>query len=104
MWTSAVFGKAVPPFSHPLEECLSVDPVRQALKAGDHVNRATAVENFSRAPSKVPESGYPPVPESMHPVSHRLGGWYRQTELDQFSSTCLKVVGGTTWHWLGTIR
>lgn len=72
------------------------------LEAGDQVDRATAVENFSRAPIKVPESGYPPVPEAPHPLSHRLGDWYRQTGPDQFSSTYLKVVGGTTWHWLGT--
>lgn len=72
------------------------------LEAGDRVDRATALENFLRAPIKVPESAYPPAPEAPHPVAHLLDDWYRQAGPDRFSSTYLKVVGGTTWHWLGT--
>jgi choline dehydrogenase-like flavoprotein len=72
------------------------------LEAGDEVDRATALDRFLRAPIKVPESAYPPVAEAPHPVAHRLGDWYLQAGPDAFSSTYLKVVGGTTWHWLGT--
>ncbi|HEV7455645.1 MAG TPA: GMC family oxidoreductase [Roseococcus sp.] len=72
------------------------------LEAGDEVDRATALDRFLRAPIKVPESAYPPVPEAPHPVAHRPGDWYGQDGPDAFSSTYLKAVGGTTWHWLGT--
>jgi len=51
---------------------------------------------------KVPECPYPPTPEAMHPISNDLHSWYEQEGPDVFSSTYLKVVGGTTWHWLGT--
>ena len=36
------------------------------------------------------------------PISNDLDFWYRQQGPDKFASTYIKVVGGTTWHWLGT--
>jgi choline dehydrogenase-like flavoprotein len=39
----------------------------------------------------------------MHPVSNDPDFWYEQTGPDTFKSTYIKVVGGTTWHWLGTM-
>ena len=38
----------------------------------------------------------------MHPISNDLKSWYEQAGPDLFASTYIKVVGGTTWHWLGT--
>ncbi|MFT0849521.1 GMC family oxidoreductase [Achromobacter sp. F4_2707] len=72
------------------------------LEAGGEVDRATAVQTFHQALVKVPECAYPPVPEAMHPVTDRLTQWYRQSGPEQFKSTYLKVLGGTTWHWLGS--
>ena len=72
------------------------------LEAGPKVDRATAVQNFWDALIKVPECAYPSTPEAMHPVSSDLDYWYKQVGVDKFQSTYLKVVGGTTWHWLGT--
>lgn len=72
------------------------------VEAGAPVDRNQALRNFWDAPIKTPESAYPPPLQAMHPVSHDLDGWYRQSGPDQFKSTYLKVVGGTTWHWLGT--
>lgn len=72
------------------------------LEAGKPVDRPQAVQNFWHAAIKVPECAYPAVPEAMHPTTDALQGWYRQTGPDLFKSTYLKVVGGTTWHWLGT--
>ena len=66
------------------------------------VDRATAVQTYWDAVIKVPECPYPPVPQAMHPVSNDLNSWYEQAGPDLFASTYLKVVGGTTWHWLGT--
>ena len=72
------------------------------LEAGPRIDRDEAVERFFSAPVKVPECAYPDGPEIPHPVSNKLDGWYRQTGPDFFKSTYIKVVGGTTWHWLGT--
>lgn len=72
------------------------------LEAGDTVDRAEAVQRFWDALIKVPECPYPSTPEAMHPVSNDLDYWYKQVGPDKFKSTYIKVVGGTTWHWLGT--
>jgi len=45
---------------------------------------------------------FPPSPKADHPISNDPDYWYRQTGPDKFKSTYLKVVGGTTWHWLGS--
>ena len=72
------------------------------LEAGDTVDRGQAVQVFHQAVEKVPECAYPPRPEAMHPVSNNLTQWYRQGGPELFKSTYLKVLGGTTWHWLGS--
>src|SRR5690606_21340360 len=72
------------------------------LEAGKPVDRAQAVQRFWDAPIKVPECAYPAQAEATHPTTDRLTDWYQQDGPDLFKSTYLKVVGGTTWHWLGT--
>ena len=72
------------------------------MEAGAPVDRPQAVQTFWKALIKVPECPYPSVPEAMHPSTDQLTGWYRQSGPDLFKSTYLKVVGGTTWHWMGT--
>jgi glucose dehydrogenase len=82
---------------------LSASGVKVAiLEAGAKVDRAEARQRFWNAPIRVPECPYPPSPEANHPISNDLDHWYRQVGPDKFKSTYLKVVGGTTWHWLGT--
>lgn len=82
---------------------LAAEGVKVAiLEAGAKVDRQKAVQTYWNAVEKVPECPYPPVPQAMHPVSSDLDFWYRQTGPDKFASTYIKVVGGTTWHWLGT--
>jgi choline dehydrogenase-like flavoprotein len=72
------------------------------LEAGARVDRAAARRRFWNAAIRVPECPYPPTPQAEHPISNDPDYWYRQTGPDKFKSTYLKVVGGTTWHWLGT--
>lgn len=72
------------------------------LEAGRSVERAQAVQTFWNASVKVPECAYPLEPQAPFPLSHLPRDWYRQEGPDLFKSTYLKVVGGTTWHWLGT--
>ena len=81
---------------------LAAEGVKVAiLEAGAKVDRQQAVQAYWNAVEKVPECPYPPVPQAMHPISSDLDFWYRQTGPDKFASTYIKVVGGTTWHWLG---
>ena len=72
------------------------------LEAGRRVDRAAALQRFHDALIKTPESPYPPTPAADHPLSHDPDHWYRQSGPEPFKSTYIKVVGGTTWHWLGT--
>ena len=72
------------------------------LESGKRINRADAVQTFWDAKIKVPESAYPNDPTAPHPVSHRIADYYQQMGPEDFKSTYIKVVGGTTWHWLGT--
>lgn len=72
------------------------------LESGRRIDRSEAVETFWNAKIKVPESAYPNDPTAPHPVSHRIEDYYQQMGPENFKSTYIKVVGGTTWHWLGT--
>ena len=72
------------------------------LEAGAKVDRGDATQRYRDAVIKVPECPYPATPEAMHPISNDPDFWYRQQGPDKFKSTYVKVVGGTTWHWLGT--
>ena len=72
------------------------------LEAGAKVDRGEATQRYRDAVIKVPECPYPATPEAMHPISNDPDFWYRQQGPDKFKSTYVKVVGGTTWHWLGT--
>ncbi|HAH66107.1 MAG TPA: GMC family oxidoreductase [Rhizobiales bacterium] len=72
------------------------------LEAGPKVDRGQAMQRFWDAPIRVLECPYPPSPQANHPISNDPDYWYRQIGPNKFKSTYLKVVGGTTWHWLGT--
>ncbi|QCO54725.1 GMC family oxidoreductase [Pseudorhodobacter turbinis] len=72
------------------------------LESGKRIDRFDAVETFWNAKIKVPESAYPNDPTAPHPLTHRIGDYYQQMGPENFKSTYIKVVGGTTWHWLGT--
>lgn len=72
------------------------------LESGKRIDRFDAVETFWNAKIKVPESAYPNDPTAPHPLTHKIGEYYQQMGPEDFKSTYIKVVGGTTWHWLGT--
>ena len=72
------------------------------LEAGPRVDRQQAVRQFRNAVAKVPECAYPISRHAPHPTTDNPEGWYIQAGPDKFRSTYLRVVGGTTWHWLGT--
>lgn len=72
------------------------------LESGKRIDREDAVQTFWDAKIKVPESPYPNDPSAPHPLTHKIGDYYQQMGPEDFKSTYIKVVGGTTWHWLGT--
>ncbi|MFC6288158.1 GMC family oxidoreductase [Nocardioides sp. GCM10027113] len=76
------------------------------LEAGPPVDRDRAVEIFRQAPAKVPESPYPSTPHAPRPTVLDIGvpgtGYFVQEGPEPFGSTYERVVGGTTWHWLGS--
>jgi len=76
------------------------------LEAGPPVDRDRAVEIFRRAPAKVPESPYPSTAHAPRPTVLDIGvpgtGYFVQEGPEPFGSTYERVVGGTTWHWLGS--
>ena len=76
------------------------------LEAGPPIDRDQAVEVFRAATAKVPESPYPNTDWAPHPTVLEIGvpgtGYFIQTGPDPFGSTYERIVGGTTWHWLGS--
>lgn len=72
------------------------------LEAGPRIQRASAVAQYREALIKIPECAYPNAPYAQHPVSDNPDHYFLQNGPDKFGGTYLRVVGGTTWHWLGT--
>jgi glucose dehydrogenase len=72
------------------------------LEAGPRVDRAEAVETFRRALIKTPDSPFPRSAAAPAPTGFDPHGYYVQEGPDLFRSIYLRLVGGTTWHWLGT--
>jgi choline dehydrogenase-like flavoprotein len=71
------------------------------VEAGPHVDRAAALQKFRQAAIRVPEAPYRAVAYAESPATIN-DTYIRQDGPDLFRSTYLRLVGGTTWHWLGT--
>ena len=72
------------------------------LEAGPRIERGTIVNNFYADIYKAPETCYPNPDHAQRPTVTAIKDYYVQEGPDNFSSTYERVVGGTTWHWLGT--
>ena len=72
------------------------------LEAGPRITRNAALARYRDALIKIPESPYPDAAYAPHPVSDNPDHYYLQDGPDKFASPYLRLVGGTTWHWLGT--
>ena len=73
------------------------------LEAGPRVSRPAALQQYRDALIKVPECPYPNAPYAPHSTSDKPDIYYLQNGPDKFEATYLRQVGGTTWHWLGTV-
>lgn len=72
------------------------------LDAGPRVERGEAYDRFLQAAIKTPQAPYPESDLYPYPRSEKIDDWYVQAGPETFAATYLKLVGGTTWHWLGT--
>lgn len=71
------------------------------VEAGPDVDRSVALERLERSAVRVPEAPYEGGPHAESPATIK-DTYIRQDGPDPFRSTYLRLVGGTTWHWLGT--
>jgi choline dehydrogenase-like flavoprotein len=71
------------------------------VEAGPHVDRSVALQRLEHSPVRVPEAPYEMAPYAESPATIK-DTYLRQDGPDPFRSTYLRLVGGTTWHWLGT--
>ncbi|XYH95415.1 GMC family oxidoreductase [Sorangium sp. So ce1128] len=72
------------------------------LESGPRVDRDKAVGAYRSAVVKTLEVPFPRSRAAPAPSQSAPGEYYVQEGPDTFKSTYLRVVGGTTWHWLGT--
>ena len=71
------------------------------VEAGPDVDRGVALQRLEQAAVRVPEAPYASAPHAESPATIK-DTYIRQDGPDPFRSTYLRLVGGTTWHWLGT--
>lgn len=71
------------------------------VEAGPQVDRGVALQRLERAAIRVPEAPYEMAPYAESPATIK-DTYIQQDGPDPFRSTYLRLVGGTTWHWLGT--
>ena len=72
------------------------------LEAGPRVDREKALIQFRNSPTKGPNAPYPAHPKVPQPDSDDIGAYYVQAGPVPFRGLQARVVGGTTWHWVGT--
>jgi choline dehydrogenase-like flavoprotein len=73
------------------------------LEAGPTVNRIQGIKHaFATNVVGTPDAPYPQNPWAPTPATLDPNNYLVQTGPDLFTSNYERVVGGTTWHWLGT--
>jgi glucose dehydrogenase len=75
------------------------------LEAGSGVDRAAGAARFRGAIIQTPDCAYEMQPWAPWPRVISKNDYYVQPGDPQsdFQSTYLRVIGGTTWHWLGSM-
>jgi len=73
------------------------------LEAGPRVHRSELLSKLQVPMKKGPTAPYPFSAHAPSPNPGSPDDYYVQSGPDLFKSTYLRVVGGTTWHWQGTV-
>ena len=74
------------------------------LEAGPRIDRTEALKLFLAARDKNISAPFPPLPYA--PATQRQNGWadyYINAGPDIFRGTYMRGVGGSTWHWAGSV-
>jgi choline dehydrogenase-like flavoprotein len=73
------------------------------LEAGPRIDRVEAFKSFLAARDKNASSPYPPAPYAPAPQYNAWNDYYINTGLDLFRGMYTRGVGGSTWHWAGSV-
>ena len=71
------------------------------LEAGPRITREAAVQSFAEAPIRSPDAPYPITEAAPYPRRGDPDGYVIESGPDRFGPSYIRLVGGTTWHWLG---
>ena len=73
------------------------------LEAGPRIDRVEAFKTYLAAPDKNASAPYPPPAYAPAPQYNRWNDYYINTGPDLFRGMYTRVVGGSTWHWAGSV-
>jgi glucose dehydrogenase len=73
------------------------------LEAGPRIDRVEAFKSFLTARDKSVSAPYPPAPYAPAPQWNGWNDYYINTGPDMFRGMYTRGVGGSTWHWAGSV-
>ena len=73
------------------------------LDAGPRIDRIAALATYMASADKGPNAPYPVSAHAPSPNINAFGDYYINTGPDTFRGVYLRAVGGSTWHWTGSV-
>jgi glucose dehydrogenase len=73
------------------------------LEAGPRIDRVEAFKSYLAARDKNASAPYPPAPYAPAPQYNAWNDYYINTGPDLFRGMYTRGVGGSTWHWAGSV-
>jgi glucose dehydrogenase len=73
------------------------------LEAGPRIDRVEAFKSYLAASDKNASAPYPPTPYAPAPQYNAWNDYYINTGPDLFRGMYTRGVGGSTWHWAGSV-
>jgi choline dehydrogenase-like flavoprotein len=73
------------------------------LEAGPRIDRVDALKSYLAARDKNASAPYPPAPYAPAPQYNAWNDYYINTGSDLFRGMYTRGVGGSTWHWAGSV-
>jgi glucose dehydrogenase len=73
------------------------------LEAGPRIDRVEALKSYLAARDKNASAPYPPVPYAPAPQYNAWNDYYINTGPALFRGMYTRGVGGSTWHWAGSV-
>jgi glucose dehydrogenase len=73
------------------------------LEAGPRIDRVEAFKSYLAAGEKNASAPYPPTPYAPAPRYNAWNDYYINTGPDLFRGMYTRGVGGSTWHWAGSV-